>query len=91
MGRLYTAFLITTSTLDWVRFLAEVEELPVAGKRGAGWGVDGVIFQRYDMPWPVKDREVVLQRSLKIDKKSKKVLRLVNRKAFKMRPRRVQE
>ncbi|CAN0491631.1 unnamed protein product, partial [Laminaria digitata] len=38
IGRLYTAFLNTTSTLDWVRFLVEVEELPAVGARGGGWG-----------------------------------------------------
>ena len=79
IGRLYSAFLNTTSTLDWVRFLAEAEELPVevegAGRIGARSDGDGaVIFQRYGMPWPVKDREVVLHRSLRLDKKSKKII-----------------
>lgn len=75
IGRLYTAFLNTTSTLDWVRFLAEVEELPVAASssRGGGEG-HGVIFQRYDMPWPVKDREVVIRRSVRLDKRAKKMV-----------------
>eukprot|EP00903_Cladosiphon_okamuranus_P014628 g13564.t1 len=77
IGRLYTAFLNTTSTLDWVRFLAEVEELPVpASSRGGGGdeGHGGVIFQKYDMPWPVKDREVVIRRSVQLDKRAKKMI-----------------
>ena len=41
IGRLYTAFLNTTSTLDWVRFLVEVEELPVAAPSRGGGGARG--------------------------------------------------
>lgn len=80
IGRLYTAFLNTTSTLDWVRFLVEVEELPdAASSRGGGGGSaggegHGVIFQKYDMPWPVKDREVVIRRSVRLDKRAKKMI-----------------
>ncbi|CAM9732556.1 unnamed protein product, partial [Hapterophycus canaliculatus] len=80
IGRLYTAFLNTTSTLDWVRFLVEVEELPAVaagssrGRSGAGGGDGGVLFQKYDMPWPVKDREVVLRRNVRLDKKAKKMI-----------------
>ncbi|CAM9238908.1 unnamed protein product [Scytosiphon promiscuus] len=78
IGRLYTAFLNTTSTLDWVRFLVEVEELPaVAGSsrgRGGDGGAGGILFQKYDMPWPVKDREVVLQRNVRLDKRAKKMI-----------------
>lgn len=78
IGRLYTAFLDTKSALDWVRFLSEVEELPplptaaAADHRRSGAG-GGVLFQRFDMPWPVKDREVVLQRRIQVDKRSKKM------------------
>ena len=43
IGRLFTAFINTTSTLDWVRFLVEVEELPVVGaKKSGGWGFKNV-------------------------------------------------
>lgn len=74
IGRLYTAFLNTTSTLDWVRFLVEVEELlPTEGGEVRG-GDGGVLFQKYDMPWPVKDREVVLRRSVQLDKRAKKMI-----------------
>ena len=73
IGRLYTAFLNTTSTLDWVRFLVEVEELPVATSSRGGEG-HGVIFQKYDMPWPVKDREVVIRRNVRLDKRAKKMV-----------------
>lgn len=84
IGRLYTAFLNTTSTLDWVRFLDVVEELPAvavhgrdAGKRGPaglhGEGDGQVIFQKYDMPWPVKDREVLLHRTVRLDKRAKRM------------------
>lgn len=42
IGRLYSAFLNTTSTLDWVRYLVEVEELPVrSGRWQHGGGVGG--------------------------------------------------
>lgn len=81
IGRLYTAFLNTTSTLDWVRFLVEVEELPPVSSRGrsgasggGGGGDGGVLFQRYDMPWPVKDREVLLRRNVRLDKRAKKMI-----------------
>eukprot|EP00752_Nemacystus_decipiens_P018356 g16467.t1 len=74
IGRLYTAFLNTTSTLDWVRFLVEVEELPVAASSRGGDGHGGVIYQKYDMPWPVKDREVVIRRSVRLDKRAKKMV-----------------
>lgn len=79
IGRLYTAFLNTSSTLDWVRFLVEVEELPAVAvggpSRGGGGGeANGVLFQRYDMPWPVKDREVVLRRNVRLDKRAKKMI-----------------
>ncbi|CAN0163420.1 unnamed protein product [Ectocarpus sp. 6 AP-2014] len=75
IGRLYTAFLNTTSTLDWVRFLVEVEELPTqASSRRGGSGDGDVLFQKYDMPWPVKDREVVIRRSVRLDKRAKKMI-----------------
>lgn len=92
IGRLYTSFLNTTSTLDWVRFLVEAEELPTSGKRsfgpggagkapaggkqdsGGGAEGNGVLFQKYDMPWPVKDREVVLLRNVRLDKRAKKMV-----------------
>lgn len=55
----------------------EVEELPAvtvgAGSSRGGEG-QGVLFQRYDMPWPVKDREVVLRRSVRLDKRAKKMI-----------------
>lgn len=91
IGRLYTSFLNTTSTLDWVRFLVEAEELPTSDRRNFGRGGagkapaggkqdsvgsegDGVLFQKYDMPWPVKDREVVLLRNVRLDKRAKKMV-----------------
>lgn len=97
IGRLYTAFLNTSSTLDWVRFLVEVEELPVAiggggggagdnahatGKHSRSGGDGGVLFQRYDMPWPVKDREVVLRRSVRLDKRAKKMIATCEREMW---------
>ena len=82
IGRLYTAFLNTSSTLDWVRFLVEVEELPAtaSSSRGGGEG-GGVLFQKYDMPWPVKDREVVLRRNVRLDKRAKKMIATCERLA----------
>lgn len=79
IGRLYTAFLNVNSTLDWVRFLSEVEELsPPPAKLSAAeqrrLGVEGgVLFQKFKMPWPVRDREVVLQRTVLVDKQAKKM------------------
>ena len=33
-----------------------------------------MIFQKYDMPWPVKDREVVIRRNVRLDKRAKKMI-----------------
>ncbi|CAM9455474.1 unnamed protein product [Choristocarpus tenellus] len=77
ISQLYTAFLDTSLTLEWVRFLVEVKEHDIKGSRRSkgvtainGPHVD-LIYQKYDMPWPVRDRDIVLQRTIQIDKKAK--------------------
>ena len=49
--------------------------LAAGGKHHVSGPGDGaVLFQKYDMPWPVKDREVVLKRSIGLDKRAKKMI-----------------
>ncbi|CAN0041244.1 unnamed protein product [Discosporangium mesarthrocarpum] len=76
IGRLYTSFLNTTKSIEWVRFLSKIEDHPLPPGGGQKAAVNGspmthLVYQEFDMPWPLRNREVLLHRSIRLDKRAR--------------------
>jgi len=61
IGRLVGLLADSTRSTEWVDLLAESRRLRESG------AFESVLYNRYDLSWPVQDRDYVLQRVLSFD------------------------
>lgn len=76
IGKVMKVFLDTELAPTWVKDLSAVEWTALQGKNRnlcPGGHTCDLYFQHYNMPWPVGDREFVLRRAIKVDKRGKAV------------------
>lgn len=60
-------FLNSTRSREWVSFLGTIEEYPTQRIN------QHIIYQHYSMPWPLGDRDFVLERTVDVDKRARTV------------------
>jgi hypothetical protein len=70
IARLIGAFKDAQLTLKWVQYLSELIEYPLKDPNTS------LVYQKFDLPWPIRDRDVVLRRTLTFNKRTKTAIAL---------------
>jgi len=68
ISEVLTVFLNTTLSTEWVSYLNHAEELPTSQEN------THIIYQFFDMPLPLSDRDFLFERKVESDRRRKTVV-----------------
>lgn len=72
----FSVFLNTSLSVHWIDMLHIMEDYQLDAKdeaKGMKYPMSSLVYQRYDLPFPLTDRDFVLRRDISFDSKDKQI------------------